>query len=164
VYSPAFLAAVAFTLRQEGGYANSAADPGGETNFGISKRQYPQLDIEALTRDAAIAIYHRDYWQRVRGDELPFPIAVVLFDTAVNGGAPVRWLQLALGGLTVDGQLGPATIVAAQRVPDPLSVALRVLRRRIVFNAGLATWKDFGATWVQRALECAVLAASTRPA
>lgn len=153
-YSAAFLRAVELILAQEGGYANNPADPGGETNFGISKRQYPHVDIRNLTRDDAIAIYHRDYWLTVRGDELPFPVALVLFDTQVNGGAPVRWLQLALGGsLAVDGQLGPATMRAVQTCTDPVGLAGRILRRRIVFNAGLPTWKDFGPGWAQRCLD-----------
>ena len=47
-------------ISHEGGYSNDAKDPGGETNFGISKRAYPQVDIKNLTRDAAKQIYKRD--------------------------------------------------------------------------------------------------------
>jgi hypothetical protein len=47
----------------EGGYVNDPQDPGGETNMGISKRSYPNEDIKNLTRDEAIAIYYRDFWQ-----------------------------------------------------------------------------------------------------
>ncbi len=53
----------------EGGYVDDPADPGGETNFGISKRSYPDLDIKALTRDEAIAIYYRDFWQKYKLEE-----------------------------------------------------------------------------------------------
>ena len=48
----------------EGGYVSDPDDPGGETKFGVSKRSYPDLDIKALTRDEAIAIYYRDFWQK----------------------------------------------------------------------------------------------------
>ena len=34
-------------LESEGGYVNDKDDPGGETNMGISKRAYPDLDIKA---------------------------------------------------------------------------------------------------------------------
>lgn len=152
-FSAAFQRAVEFTLAHEGGYANHPDDPGGETNWGISKRSYPSLDIKALTRDEAVRLYHRDYWNAVHGDALPFPIALVLFDTIVNGGAPVRWLQLSLPGVKVDGELGPLTIAAAHRAPDPVTVAIKILRRRLLFNASLPHWKAFGASWTQRALD-----------
>ncbi len=48
----------------EGGYNVAPADPGGETNMGISRRSYPDLDIRHLTRDQAVAIYFRDFWQK----------------------------------------------------------------------------------------------------
>ena len=35
-----FDAAVSYVLKWEGGYSNDPDDPGGETNFGISKRAY----------------------------------------------------------------------------------------------------------------------------
>ena len=44
----------------EGGYVNHPDDKGGETNFGISKRSYPTLNIRTLTRDDAMQINHRD--------------------------------------------------------------------------------------------------------
>ena len=44
-------------ISHEGGYVNDPLDPGGETKFGISKRSYPTLDIAALTREDARAIY-----------------------------------------------------------------------------------------------------------
>ncbi|KUM54726.1 glycosyl hydrolase 108 family protein [Rheinheimera sp. EpRS3] len=40
-----FQHAVAFVLAREGGYVCHVDDPGGETNFGISKRAYPREDI-----------------------------------------------------------------------------------------------------------------------
>jgi len=151
-YSAAFLAAVAITLAQEGGYSNNPADPGGETNFGISKRMYPSVDIKNLTRDGAIEIYHRDYWTPVRGDELAFPVALTLFDIQVNGGAPVKWLQQALG-VTADGILGSGTIAAAHAATDARALAARIMRRRVMYWASLGTFAEFGAGWVQRAFD-----------
>lgn len=74
--------AVAFVLAEkiEGGYVNDPRDPGGETKFGISKRSYPREDIKALTRDRAITIYKRDYWDKPGCDKLPPKLAVALFD------------------------------------------------------------------------------------
>ena len=75
-----------FILRHEGGYSNYPEDPGGETKFGISKRAYPNLDISSLKLHEAKEIYRRDYWNASGADELPFPLNVAHFDTAVNCG------------------------------------------------------------------------------
>jgi lysozyme family protein len=118
-YPPAFERAVARLLGDEGGYVDNPADPGGETKFGISRREYPNVDIAALTRAEAVAIYYRDWWQRYRYSELPGPIGAKLFDLAVNIGLDhaVRCLQRALRAcgrrVTEDGALGRATIIAA---------------------------------------------------
>ena len=55
-----FEEAMTFVLHYEGGYVNNPHDPGGETNYGISKRQYPDLDIQAITPSQALGIYRRD--------------------------------------------------------------------------------------------------------
>ena len=60
-----FEPAVEKTLRWEGG---KTTDTGGFTNFGISQKAYPGLDIEHLTRDGAKAIYRRDYWEPLNLD------------------------------------------------------------------------------------------------
>jgi len=117
-YPPAFARAIARLLGDEGGYVDNPADPGGETKFGISKREYPDLEIATLTRADAAAIYYRDWWQRYRYSELPGPIAAKLFDLAVNIGPDhaVRCLQRALRAcgrrVTEDGALGRATNIA----------------------------------------------------
>jgi hypothetical protein len=81
-----FDAALAFTLQWEGGYSCDPDDPGGETNWGISKRTYPHLDIKGLTRDDAAAIYRRDYWDSLKLDGEFTPLDITLFDSAVNLG------------------------------------------------------------------------------
>jgi len=78
--------AMEFTLKWEGGYVNDPKDPGGETNWGISKRAYPMLDIKDLTRDEAKDIYEHDYWRKCGADALLWPMNLVVFDTAVNMG------------------------------------------------------------------------------
>lgn len=103
-----------FVLSYEGGLVDNPADPGGLTNFGISSRSYPSVDIRNLTRDGAAEIYKRDYWDAVHGDELPGPLAIAVFDSAVNQGAGTarRLLQISLG-VDADGIIGPRTVKAA---------------------------------------------------
>lgn len=86
MYSEDFKRAVKFIFKWEGGYSNDKNDPGGETNFGISKRAYPNEDIKNMTRDRAEKIYYENYWIKSGCDKLPEPLNIVVFDTAVNMG------------------------------------------------------------------------------
>ena len=127
--------AVAMVLRHEGGYVNDPKDPGGETRFGISKRAYPDVDILHLTEDEAKAIYKRDYWDKLRPDEIPEPLAICLFDAAVNMGRDkaVRLLQRACG-VAQDGVMGGNTIAAANRLSE--AVVRFSTERAIAYTGG----------------------------
>lgn len=61
-------------------------DTGGATRWGISSRAHPGLDIPNLSREQAIEIYRRSYWNEIRGDQYPWPMNLVLLDAAVNQG------------------------------------------------------------------------------
>lgn len=137
-------------LAHEGGYVNHPSDPGGETNWGISKRAYPKVDIKNLTRVQAIAIYRRDYWDRVHGDSLPAAAAFQVFDAAVNHGVgrAIQWLQEAVGAAP-DGVIGPATLAAINRT-SAADLVLRFNALRLEFYANLNTFKDFGKGWTRR--------------
>lgn len=78
-------------------------DRGGLTKWGISQNAHPDVDVINLTREQAIAIYKREYWDVIGGDELPYPVDVICFDMAVNHGQAraVRFLQSSLNGVTV---------------------------------------------------------------
>jgi lysozyme family protein len=105
-------AIIAFILKHEGGYVNDPHDAGGETNFGISKRQYPNVDIKNLSMAQAAAIYQRDYYAKVKGDAMPAWLALLLTDFAVNAGVgtAVRLLQRLLGQ-DVDGVLAIGVVL-----------------------------------------------------
>jgi lysozyme family protein len=81
-----FDAAFAIVVGEEGNYSNDPQDPGGETHWGISKREYPNLDIAKLTIDQARSLYQRDYWNALDCDSRPWEMALVLFDCGVNQG------------------------------------------------------------------------------
>jgi lysozyme family protein len=84
-----FDTAINLVLKHEGGYVNNPDDPGGETNFGISKAVYPSLDIKSLTIEEAKQIYLRDYWKPYMEQEPNQLLANCALDCAVNMGSGV---------------------------------------------------------------------------
>jgi lysozyme family protein len=155
-----FETAVDLVLRHEGGFVNHPRDPGGATNFGITRETLSRVrgrpasveDVRRLTREEAASIYRRLYWQAVRADELPPGLDLAVFDLAVNSGPKraVTMLQKLLG-VTADGSIGPVTIKAANR-PDPAESVRRLTRERLGFLSRLATWPVFGRGWRRRVL------------
>ena len=96
MYNDLFNACVNFVFDREGRvYENNSDDPGGETKFGISKKSYPDINIENLTEDQAAAIYYRDYWTPMMCDKYEPRLALALFDTAVNNGVGTAQILLA---------------------------------------------------------------------
>jgi lysozyme family protein len=81
-----FPKAISFVLAWEGGYSDDKNDPGGETKFGIPKRNHPDLDIKNLTVNQATQIYRDEYWFKCGCDDLPWPMDLIVFDTSVNLG------------------------------------------------------------------------------
>ena len=122
-------------LEHEGGYVNDPLDAGGETNFGIAKRFYPNVDIKNLTKEQAKTIYHQDYWRPAKCDEVPSHLRYIYFDMCVNFGrnGAVKVLQRASNAknkekIKVDGGIGPATLNAIQNLEIERVRAYRVLR------------------------------------
>jgi len=120
-----FETAVKKTLAHEGGYVNDVHDSGGETKFGISKRQYPDIDIKNLTELEAISIYKKDYWDPYHFDKLKDQeVADKMFDMAVLVGpkTAISLMQKAIWyydpTIVVDGILGPITLKAINTFID----------------------------------------------
>lgn len=141
----------AFTrlLGHEGGYSNDPKDPGGETNWGISKRSYPQLDIKNLTKDQAMSIYYQDFWTPLK-DANP-AIKFQVFDFAVNSGiqTAIRKLQQVVG-VADDGHWGPVSNAALSAM-DINDVLMMFVAARLRFWASLSTWPTYGKGWALRA-------------
>lgn len=137
-------------IGHEGGYVNDPNDPGGETNWGISKRSYPILDIVNLTREDSKAIYLRDFWMRVRADRLPGSVAYQLFDFAVNSGCDtaIRHLQKSVG-VADDGYWGPISQMAADKMSES-DMIMSLCGQRLMFMTGLSNWKYHGKGWARR--------------
>lgn len=149
-YDNNFERAISFTLMWEGGYTNNPNDAGGETNFGISKRSYPNLDIANLTQDDAKKIYYFDYWVECRCHVLPFPLSICILDMAVHAGPSkaIKNLQSVLN-VSIDGQVGPETIDASEKAPmRGLITNYNIKRMLFLFN--IISSSDFITGWTKR--------------
>lgn len=171
-----FNKAYAITMKAEGGYANDPDDKGGETYKGIARKANPNwngwktVDMikathpvslnAALLSQAALqeqikAFYQANYWEPNRtGDLLDQQLANQVFDTAVNSGTgtAAKFLQEAVG-VTVDRQIGPQTLTAANKGnPKEIYEHFIRLRRQLYENiiAANPAQKKFQASWFSR--------------
>lgn len=153
----------------EGGYVNDPIDEGGETYRGVTRRFHPDwpgwsivdkhkasspddfrtlLDNDQKLYELVKQVYRRDYWNPIRGDEIPNQhVANKVFDTGVNQGVArsVRYLQESLNllnrnqnnyaDIVVDGKLGDLTLATLKKFlqlegdrPDYLLKSLAVMQ------------------------------------
>lgn len=145
--------AMAFIFKVESGYVSNPNDPGGETNFGLSQRAYPDLNIKILTKDIAAQIYQKDYWDALQLDQMPPEIRLIVFDCAVNQGKSraVKILQNLLG-IVQDGYVGQATF-AALKVHPVAQVFLQYAQARHDHYTQDVRWPTFGKGWSKRLLD-----------
>ena len=141
-------------LKNEGGYVNDPADPGGETNFGISKHSYPNVDIKNLTEAEASALYQKDFWKFDGINDQA--VATKLFDSFVNmGRRAIRFAQ-ALVGAEQDGVYGPGT-EAAINSADPEQFLSGYRNSLVDYYRGLverdSSLGEFLAGWLRRAAQ-----------
>lgn len=141
-------------------------DAGGRTNEGVTQRVFaawlnnqdpprPPRDVWTMNGAERDAIYRGQYWTKIKGDDLPGGLDLVLLDSAVNSGPAqaVKWLQRALGGRYgghVDGIMGEATFAAVKTINDMESLIDAVMDRRLAFCQALKTWGRFGKGWAAR--------------
>lgn len=133
--------AIPVILAHEGGWVANPKDPGGETNYGIStliiEREGitneelglpPGRDpgwLKAMTKDAAIGIYKRLFWDKFDYGRINDQTAATkVFDCAVNCG-PSRAHVMAqrVAGVAQDGILGPQSIDAINKLDSKQFVA-----------------------------------------
>lgn len=144
-----FEPAITLSLENEGGYANDPNDPGGETNFGISSRAYPNEDIKNLTVERAKYLYKRDYWYALRLDALQSQlVANNLFDFAIHHGVrgTVKKWQLVLAREfgymgAIDGIVGSETINWTNKrilAGEEIEVNAQLVRARVLYYTSSA--------------------------
>lgn len=159
-----FTRALPVILKFEGGKVDDPADPGGRTNQGITQKVYDAYrrraggqvrDVYQMTDDERDAIYRQQYWNLIKGDQLPGGVDLVVFDGAVNSGVSrsVKWMQTALG-VVADGIIGPGTLHA---VNDPNldndQLIAEIIANREAFLKTLKTFKRYGKGWFSRTLQ-----------
>lgn len=162
-----FTDALHHVLKREGGYSNDAADPGGETNYGITQRVYegwradhglPLRSVKAITPDEIASIYDTRYWDAVQGDTVndgyDGNVALQVFDFAVNAGPKQAILSLQrVLQVTEDGILGPQTLLALHRKPPVEVRALYADERERFYRSLVArrpALQKFLAGWLKR--------------
>ena len=99
-------------------------------------------------------IYRENYWDRVKGDDLPNGIDFCVFDWAVNSGTgrAAKKLQ-AMIGTTVDGGIGPNTLRALKMYCNTEGIEAAIsdyTKMRQEFYEGLSTFDTFGRGWTRR--------------
>jgi lysozyme family protein len=152
----------------EGGFVNHPRDPGGATNRGVTQRVYDAFrrrqgvatqSVRHLTDAEHDAIYRQQYWNPVRGDDLPSGLDATVFDFAVNSGVSraSKYLQRALRAkgqkVAVDGIIGEMTLDAINTVARRGGLAdliIYINERRFAFVRQLSTFDVFGKGWTRR--------------
>ena len=155
-------------LHHEGGYVNHPKDPGGETNLGVTKRVYEDWggtkDMKDLTVEDVAPIYRKNYWDRMKCDEIPAGLDLCVFDFGVNAGTgrSAKYLQTMIGTVA-DGGIGPNTLRALDAYIDANGIegAIKNFQEaRQGYYESLSTFETFGRGWTRRVTETTELALS----
>jgi lysozyme family protein len=154
-------------LTQEGGLSNSAHDPGGLTDHGITQREYNvdrrswglQLrSVAKISQAEYSTIYYTKYWL----PHCPFlrdiGLKLEFFNMAVNGGPTeaIRLLQRSLmfPSKFVDGVWGPKTLSGVNAIYKYFGDVIgRYKRDADAFYEELPGFRWFGRDWLRRDTE-----------
>lgn len=150
-------------MASEGGstFTDHPKDAGGPTKFGVTQRVYDgwrdsremtRRSVHELEEPEAKFIARSQYWDKVRGNELPTGIDYMMFDTAYlcGPGVAIRLLQILLG-VKQDGIFGNVTMSALKndrRSTEGLISAYAALRQKyLASRKGSTIWQ---AGWSNR--------------
>ena len=153
-------------LHHEGGYVNHPKDPGGETNFGVTKRVYEEWggtkDMKELLVEDVAPIYKKNYWDKIKADSLPSGLDLCVFDFGVNAGPgrAAKYLQGQIGTMA-DGGIGPNTLAKLEEYLKftPVEKAIKTYQEsRQDYYEQLSTFSSFGRGWTRRVQETTKMA------
>jgi lysozyme family protein len=151
------------TFDDEKGYVYRKTDKGGPTNMGITLTTLRRVsdpgatieDLKRLTRAEAHEIYAKEYWNPIRGDELPSGLDYTVFDSCVTSGQnrAIKILQKALNKLgatvLVDGNIGTETMDAI-KTTSTRELIQAYCDERVKFMKGISGpqgWASNGRGW-----------------
>ena len=144
--------AISLDPKDDGNWTGGVAGKGTlvGTKWGISAADFPQLDIPSLSRENAVAIYQRKYWNAIQGDALAPRLSICVLDSAVNQGveASVSMLQKACN-IQADGAMGPITISAARAIEQDYLITCFMAQRALRY-AQSKQLSTFGKDWMRR--------------
>ena len=145
-------------LKHEGNYVWHEDDPGGETMKGVTRAVYEQWvgrqvmdgEMKRLTVADVAPIYKTNYWDRIRGDDLPSGLDFAAFDWAVNSGTgrPAKVIQKYISAKQ-DGAIGPKTLALVAE-NDPAKMIQYLYEQRQKFYERLPHFDKFGRGWTRR--------------
>ena len=160
-----FVTSLETVLKHEGGDVVHPKDPGGRTNMGITQAVYEKYLNRTVTEEEmknikigdVRIIYKENYWDKVKGDDLPSGVDFCVFDWAVNSGVSraSKALQKIIGA-KADGVIGPNTLKAVESA-DSEVIIQQLTEAREDFYKRLSTFDTFGKGWLNRNEKTAML-------
>lgn len=137
-----FKEAFELLMIHEGGYVNNPSDPGGETNWGVTKKTALRWGFTGDMRDfpkcKAEEIYKHLYWEAMKLQEVAKiapKTAIEAFECGVNMGPTwgIKFIQLSLNALNrdararllkVDGEIGKKTLKELRKLNEIDTITL----------------------------------------
>lgn len=164
--------ALKLTAGLEGGYSNHKNDPGGPTMKGVTLKVYQAFakrkgrgkpgiaELQRISDADVEEIFREQYWNGVRGDDLPAGVDFAAGDFAFNSGSvqAAKDLQRTVTGLGfdaggADGRIGELTLKAVREALAALgedAVINAYLDRRWAFMQKLKNFPTFKNGWKAR--------------
>jgi lysozyme family protein len=143
-------------LKSEGGWVNNPADPGGETNLGVTKRVWeeyvghPVKTMKDLSKDDVAPMYELKYWRPCYCEVLPRGLDFVVFSMGVNAGPgrSIKLFQQSIGCIP-DGVIGPKTrdLISSSNGANLIS---KFSETRREYYKSLKLFPVFGKGWLNR--------------
>ena len=159
-----FSRAIDKMLNLEGGKSDEGADRGGRTNFGITQRTYnawkdslkqPRKDVFKISQEEAKEIYKKNYWDLIKGSQLPHDVAQAILSMALTDGPQdaIKHTQKILG-IPPTGTMGPITmksIWSAAKQKGTKKLTNYIVDKQIQRYQSDEQAKTYGKGWTNRA-------------
>lgn len=159
-----FSRAIDKMLNLEGGKTYEKSDRGGKTNFGITQRTFntwrdsinkPKADVFKISQEEAKEIYKKNYWDLIKGSQLPHDIAQAILSMALTDGPQdaIKHTQKILG-IPPTGIMGPITmksIWSAAKQKGTKKLTNYIVDKQIQRYKSDEQAKTYGRGWTNRA-------------